>query len=250
MSVELLEPTASLVAITRCEELQAALSDAGHPCAHIAAVQACMPDERQVPEPWAGRIDLARLLFVSSNPSYDANEDYPIAGDRDEAQVIDYFQNRFGPGPRQVHQGIYPPPHDTSRRRRGVRYWINTRHNARWIYGRDVEPGIDYCLTEVVHCKSTREAGVRSALPTCARRWLEPVLRASAADVVVAVGALAREALSRSVGERVDTWQVIETEAGGRSRLILGVPHPNSHEPRRWDVNLKDQAARLRAALG
>jgi hypothetical protein len=202
-----------------------------------------------VPEPWAGHIDQARLLFLSSNPSYNVNETYPTDAQSADPYVIEYFQNRFGSGPDQVHQGIYPPPHDPERARHGVRYWISVRSNARWLFGREVVPGVDYCLSEVVHCKSQREIGVRSALPTCTGKWLEPVLRASAADVVVAVGVLARQALSASLGTPLSQWQVVEGVLGGRSRLIVSVPHPNSRGPRRWSDHLIAERSRLTHAL-
>ena len=171
-------------------------NDSSHPCFTVVSQQALDIADRQIPEPWAGRIDEAPLLFISSNPSLNERESYPRARDSRSAAVGHYFNERFGLGEDQVRDGIHPPPH-TSGKRRGVAYWVAVRANARLLHGHtSVVPGRDYALTEVVHCKSRQEAGVKSAAPTCTDLWLRPVLEASPPSVVILVGATAQQSVS------------------------------------------------------
>jgi hypothetical protein len=91
-----------------------------------------------------------------------------------------------------------------------------------------VRPGIDFALTEIVHCKSRQEIGVREASEFCAERFLSRVLSLSVAPVFVVYGAHARIALERmfpQAGERLteDLWRIM---IGCRERLIVFLPAP------------------------
>jgi len=58
------------VDIFRCEVLEAVLRGETSPCREVVVWQGGTREGRwYVPEPWAGHIGSARLLFVSSNPS-------------------------------------------------------------------------------------------------------------------------------------------------------------------------------------
>ena len=65
------------------------------------------------------------------------------------------------------------------------------------LLGREAQPGIDYALTEIVHCKSKHETGVREAEDFCANRYLKRVLSLSAAGILVVLGKAARQAMAR-----------------------------------------------------
>ena len=54
--------------------------------------------------------------------------------------------------------------------------------------GSPADPALDYVLTEVVHCKSRDEIGVRESLNTCTAMHLDHILAAAAAPVVVILG--------------------------------------------------------------
>jgi uracil-DNA glycosylase len=89
-------------------------------------------------------------------------------------------------------------------------------------------PGRDYALTEVVHCGSPNEQGVWSALRTCTTRYLQPVLAASPADVVVVVGAVAKFAFGEHLGPDAPSHLQGPVEVAGKERLLVFVPHPSS----------------------
>lgn len=111
-----------------------------HPCAAVALAQwdELPPKDgqkrwrrvHQVPEPWAGHLREAQLLFVSSNPSIGGkigrNPNAPAPGliwnDADET-IIERYEDAFD---RYIVDGI---------RHRGatqaVRFWIEVRSRAR-----------------------------------------------------------------------------------------------------------------------
>jgi len=193
--------------ITRCTELEAVLDGRASTCREVAGWQGLTRAARwYVPEPWAGHIGAAAILFVSSNPSAGPREEqfdparHMSRRDRDEdlfTAADGAFDDPRFPG---IASGIY------NRDRRGrqvgaaVPFWRWTCGIARELLGREPAPGNDYALTEVVHCGSQRETGVAAALGTCASRYLRRVLAVSPAGVVVVVGATARGVFEGSFG--------------------------------------------------
>ncbi|WP_232286003.1 hypothetical protein [Prescottella equi] len=141
-----------LADITHCALLAECKGGGGGPCSTIVAVQDDVSlEQHQVPEPWTGRLDLARIVFVGSNPSIDPLEDYPGWGDDPEA-IRAYFVERFDGGPGQIKDGRYSPSRDGGWGG-AVRFWSSVRQRAFELLP-DAVPGLDYALTEVVHCKS------------------------------------------------------------------------------------------------
>lgn len=177
----------ALLRIARCDIFSAGPNNAS-PCKAILALQNGPPQERQVPEPWRGRLD-SPLLFVSSNPSIDAEDDSPRARVSDDV-LLDYFSRGF---PR-----TFPKIAVGNGRLKTVRFWAAIYRRAAELWCCDVEdvrPGIDFAITEVVHCKSRGEAGVRAVLSTCKDMHWSQVIRASKARVIVVIGLTARNAL-------------------------------------------------------
>lgn len=70
------------------------------------------------------------------------------------------------------------------------------------IFGRRTIPGIDFALTEVVHCKSVHEIGVADAAPVCEQFLVRDVLCASPAKVVVCLGVHADAAVKRHLASQ------------------------------------------------
>ena len=60
-------------------------------------------------------------------------------------------------------------------------------------YGRTVEMGIDYAMTEVVHCKSESEIGVNRCKTLCAETWMDRIITLSSAKVLMLFGSIAKE---------------------------------------------------------
>ena len=201
-----------LVAIARCPDVSKACQDDGHPCARVVQHQDCADGARRhVPEPWNGHLETAPILFVSSNPSYDAREHFPSAGDLDR-EIIDFFERRFDDW---IVDGNRPVVRPGEGPKASVRYLSEIRRRAAEILP-DPIPGVDYALTEVVHCKSPRRIGVAKAASHCAEAWLGRVLSASGAAVVVATGKDARRAVRDHLG------------------LVEEVPHHVDGDGRHW----------------
>ena len=80
-----------------------------------------------------------------------------------------------------MRKGRYPLLRTGEHKERWVRYWAAVRRRAGELLGREAVPGVDYAMSEVVHCKSARERGVGSALGECVPRYLEALVAASGA---------------------------------------------------------------------
>lgn len=137
--------------------------DESHPCSKIVRSQRVPDDDFQLPEPWRGQIDRARILFVGSNPSI--GDDRYALQSSPEAQVWDSQQRAFGGGSRPyIIDGIRTTKAN-GMPDRVVRYWSSIRARARELIPGAV-PGKDYATSEIVHCKSKGEEGVADAAQT------------------------------------------------------------------------------------
>jgi hypothetical protein len=166
-----------LLAITHCPVVPLCIElkePSEHPCFAVVRAQSGINlTERQVPEPWNGDLLNAPLLFVSSNPAINLNEDYPD-GNSDTWPVernADFFTHRFGGGAETwTLDGRRPRQTDGSFATGDGQFWGQISGRARDILGRPDVRGVDWALTEVVHCKSVAGAGVAAAADYCANR--------------------------------------------------------------------------------
>lgn len=212
--------------IARCPNVDRCLGgDTKHPCRTIVLSQhASSIADFQLPEPWRGQIDKARILFIGSNPS--------IGGDRyalgwsPEQQIWESQHLAFGGGSRPyIIDGIRKTNPDGSPHER-VRYWESIRARARELLPNAI-PGEDYAITEVVHCKSQDQIGVNEAARTCYDLHMDSIFVVSPAAVVVVLGKVAREALLG--GGASPPRSALEIEFGGKPRMVFFLPHPNAH---------------------
>jgi len=178
-----------------------------------------------LPEPWTGQIVGAPLLFLSSNPSFWDAEAYPVSTWSDE-KVLDFFENRFTNG--WIENGTRTLLADGSYSRTGTAFLAAVRSRAKEFLERDVRPGADFVLSEVVHCKSGSETGVHAAFDTCVDLYLERVLDSAGAPVVIAFGEVAKFAIRRLLGVDVQDASIGPVEIAGRPRMFGFLPHPNS----------------------
>jgi hypothetical protein len=225
-----------LVRITRCPIAERCLAGEHLACSAIVKSQAAAGHgDFHVPEPWSGHISHAPILFVSSNPSIDRAEAYPTA-DWDNRQRIDFFASRFDLRPVPwIDQRMRPllatsPPRH---RDQGTRFWFAARARAAELLDRPAEPGRDFVLTEVVHCKSGTELGVAEAHATCVEAWLRPIVRVAAAPVIVLFGTYARTAFHDTFGIPPRSPMTGPRDLEGTDRIVLQLPHPNARGERR-----------------
>lgn len=210
------------IQIARCANIEVARSNLSHPCSRVVNVPD-HGDERkawQVPEPWRGDIENAPLLFVSSNPSINPLDDAPWSSASD-AEIADYYTaasigrdfpySRLGSGERS------PRP---------VMFWSSIHALARELFEcSDVRSGVDYALTEIVHCKSRSEAGVEKAIPACVQFHFGQVLALSRAVVIVSLGRFTKGVVLSQLAQLTKDRRQAKAQ-------VLELPHPNARKKR------------------
>jgi hypothetical protein len=238
--------------IARCPEIPNAWSDSSHPCHGVVHVQQDRPaQDRHLPEAWAGNPATSKVVFLSSNPSIsdagDATsgmyeEDYPRPGWPDE-QVVDFMTRRFGPSRAGLPDWTQDERflrQDGDYSAKPVAYWRRARTRATELLGHPAKAHRDYLMTEVVHCKSKKEAGVAQAASLCSKRYLERVLSLCGTPLVTVVGAKARDTV-RQVGlvpeafgnKASPPWADVQRASlGGFPRLLVYLPHFVGMEPK------------------
>jgi hypothetical protein len=203
---------ALLLEIARCPLVSVAADTASHPCgAVVRAQQSVSLDDRHVPEPWSGMISRAPILFVSSNPAINPNEDFPTRLSADE-EIVEFFEGRFQRTDQASH------------------YWKVVRGVAARLLGRTPVAGEDYALTEAVRCKSSGEEGVAAAIGVCASLYLRRTFAISGATVVVALGKKSRGVLAEYFGLTPDLGVAELPAWTGEQRVLLKLGHPSSGE--------------------
>lgn len=240
--------------IARCPNVRLCLeTDASsHPCSEIVHFQVAKfgvtsYEDFQLPEPWTGEIDRAPILFIGSNPSI--GFDKHSLGSSTDHEVWDSHHHVFGGGLKDYTiEGKYTTNPDGERNLPHVATWAGVRKRAEeLIPDRPVVPGIDYALTEVVHCKSLHEIGVNRALKTCTDLHFDSVMHVAVAPVLVALGK-ARDRI-RQMYDIPNTPGIVEMEIGGRPRLIAFLGHPTGPEVRTFGAVYPTELRRLREAI-
>ncbi|WP_228035896.1 uracil-DNA glycosylase family protein [Oculatella sp. LEGE 06141] len=152
----------------------------------------------------------------------------------------DYFNYRFGGGRKDwivngtkslLTDGTYSRP---------VRFWIEVRQRAVELFGRDVTPGSDYALTEIVRCKSRDEIGVKQAQGQCVETYLLRTLEVARAKVVVVLGARARQAIQSKFNIPAKSSISEAIKIGECERIFAFLPHPNARGYRSFSKCLQD----------
>src|SRR5258708_2861642 len=136
--------------IQRCEELEAVLDGKASDCRTVVSYQGLRRRGRwYVPEPWAGHIGSAPILFVSSNPGagpkierFDALR-HMSRQDSDEdlfAAADGAFDDPRFPG---IAHAIYNRDRSGNPPSRPVPFWRWCASIARELLGREPVPGAD-----------------------------------------------------------------------------------------------------------
>ena len=253
-----METNELLLSIAQCPDLANARDNTSHPCAAVVRKQT--GETCQVPEPWTGHIETAPILFIGSNPgNFTKSSISPeVAGAAPipSTSLPAVFDRDAGYTHQQPNGGAqYGKVLGADGRavisRHWVRFWSMVKNHAATpiLQDRPV-PGIDYAITEMVHCKSNSEAGVRNALSHCSRKWTPAIMEHSSAAIVVLLGDHARSAAAGLW--RLDTSQSAQFDVpiAGRNRAVIILPHPNFRGKRKiMDYVSCVQLERLRALL-
>lgn len=202
--------------------------------------------DKHLPEPWNGDIENSPILFISSNPSINVNERYPLFKWEDE-EIIDFFKNRFSNEGKYVRDYKYPRilSEDLNTfvyEKNWVRNWSWVRKRSEELLERTSIPGKDYTLMEIVRCKSEGEKGVTEAMKKCADNYLEKTLQLSKAKVIIAVGSIAEKKLSKRYNLNFEPMTIIEREIEGRNRIIFASPHSNARGKRTMSAILNEES--------
>ena len=164
----------------------------------------------QCAEAWNGNIEKAKVLFISSNPSYDNKETkkldnpYPNRQKTKEEKFIDFFENRFS----NTVWKDYP------------KFWKRIAKFATFIpeyKNKDKKVFFQEFVasTEIVHCKSTNEIGVNESCDKCFSLWTKKILSRFNGKYIVLVGKFALE-------------RYLEIKEIIKDKIVITTEHPNS----------------------
>jgi len=195
--------------ILSCSSVQDSLMNCNHACSKIVRwqeskieslklVKTFLGTPAQRPEPWAGHLNNAKIVFLASNPSFSVEEKYPTWEEEwSESTLRSFGSERFVESVKApfgaIDKGVDA---DRTILKSGklsprVPYWREIRGRASEILGiprEEISARRDYVMTELVHCKSHNEFGVTEALKHCANRWLNRILELTQAQLLVVMG--------------------------------------------------------------
>lgn len=133
-----------------------------------------------LPEPWNGHLSEADILFVGTNPNYNAKEtDFPQDKDPNN-YIIDFFDKRF-----ERYKKSKPRKNNFYNRLITWASWILDEGRTTALFDR-------IASTELVHCKSHNSEGVDDCIDYCYERWFKKIIGNFNGKYVVLIGQKAR----------------------------------------------------------
>jgi hypothetical protein len=239
------------ISIGSCENFIGTLEGKNNCCGGVVRWQFDQHDQNELaehglsgiihrPEPWAGNLVDAPVMFLSSNPSFDRRESFPTLEWSDD-DASDFFIRRFttdrgrsfgaidGPREKDLDRVILRDGSLTGK----VKTWHSLRSRAAVILDQTIKETLasrDYVMTEVVHCKSQKEIGVAEALPICVKKWLAPKLQLSSARLIVVSGSHAGKAVKKAIVELTDGRSSLPSNWGAWN----GEPVGSGKWPKSW----------------
>ena len=221
------------LAIASCSDVCSAIKDANHPCHKVVSWQADQFEPRITevigsrlhrPEPWTGDLATAKIMFLSSNPSFNPAENFPNWNEEEwnDEDVSIFGAERFTSNIERKFGAIDSP--DSLLRDRTiersrvlsdlVKHWAWVRRYAAFVLDKsvpDTSAISDYVMTELVHCKSRQERGVQQALSHCSEKWFEKMMAISPASLIFVAGKPAAESFVEMFHDQVPSewgpWQ-------------------------------------------
>ena len=212
--------------ICNCPLVEIGLKDSKHPCHKIVDWQmkkwnlqnkTVSNSKLHRPEAWTGKLSKAKILFLSSNPGFDLNENFPSWDENDWPieKVLDFAVNRFSnQDDRKYGATDISNPHGPDRTisksglaSNKVPHWSWVRRYVALILDKPVSETSainDYVMTELVHCKSLDEKGViAKALKTCSDKYFEKILEISPAKLIFIAGTKSGKMFAETYSELV-----------------------------------------------
>jgi len=208
-----------------------------HPCSKIVnSQQAKSFDEYQLPEPFNGNIEEAPILFISSNPSIDRFEEYPMIKWSIE-EINDFFINRFKN--KWVKNQLYTLNITGEYNKKWVRFWAGIRkRTSELLDKKDIQLGRDCAFLEVVRCKSIGESGVIEAMDECVKLHFQNAIGHSNAKVIIGMGKCAEQILCKLYNITFDTeniGKIHKININDIERYLVFMPHTNSRRERTFE---------------
>jgi len=213
------------LAISSCSDVCTAISDKNHPChkvvdwqtdKHGTQITEVLGSKLHRPEPWTGDLDTAKIMFLSSNPSFNPLENYPNWNPNQWSdEDISLFgaerftmseERKFGATDSSIKAKQDRTIGFSGERLSKVHHWTWVRRYAAFVLGKEISDTSaisDYVMTELVHCKSPKEDGVVEALSHCAEKWFGEIMEISPASLIFVTGAKAGERVAQIYGEKI-----------------------------------------------
>src|SRR5574344_2843407 len=120
---------------------------------------------------------------------------------------------------------------------RSILHWSSIRKTVAKLYGRsvdDVIPGVDYAMTEIVHCKTTETFCKNKPYSECTDRYLDKLVGVSGAKVILVVGGVASRIVRRRYHIAKDKNRIKkDVEINGRKFDFIFIADPSSLFPRK-----------------
>ena len=195
--------------ISSCTDVLEAIDKNSHPCHKVVdwqtkqwspLISEVKSSKLHRPEAWTGNLLSAPIIFLASNPSFNADENYPDwSTDWQDEEIIEFATHRFVEEGERTFGAIDSGPNrdktlllDGTPSENSVAYWREIRGRVAEILQKDsdqVSAHDDFVMTELVHCKSHKEIGVSNALKECAKNFIDRIFENSPASIIIVMGA-------------------------------------------------------------
>ena len=124
------------------------------------------------PEPWSGDIDKAELLVISSNPSFDPEEKWPLS-DVNDKEIIDFFKNR-------------------KYKMDNMHWWMTFTYAGHILRCSRDEAQKRVVSLPIVHCASKGEEGVSFSAPKCSKAYFARIMSFFKGSKIIVSGVSAK----------------------------------------------------------
>ena len=212
--------------ISSCTEVLEAIDKNSHPCHKVVdwqnkqwlpLISEVKSSKLHRPEAWTGNLLSAPIIFLASNPSFNADENYPDwSTDWQDEEIIEFATHRFVEEGERTFGAIDSGPNrdktfllDGTPSENSVAYWREIRGRVAEILNKetgDVSAHEDFVMTEMVHCKSHKEIGVNEALLHCSKLFMDRIFTLSPASIVIVMGAKPGQQLVKLYSDIPPDW--------------------------------------------